>query len=80
MSELADEMKLSHADKRAAAFEDRLESLKRDLRDEIGDLNDPQAKALFETTAEAIGGLQDAFEDYRAKTEEAWEASSPVAG
>jgi hypothetical protein len=42
------------------------------LRDDIKVLNDPRAKALFETAAEVIGGLEKAFHDYDKRDELAW--------
>jgi hypothetical protein len=46
--------------------------LKDHLRDDISKINDPQGKALFEVSAEVIGGLQKAFTDFEKKNEEAW--------
>jgi hypothetical protein len=42
------------------------------LREDISKINDPQGKALFEVSAEVIGGLQKAFSDFEKKNEEAW--------
>jgi hypothetical protein len=42
------------------------------LREDIAKINDPRAEALFETTAETLGGLITAFEDYKRGQEEAW--------
>ena len=42
------------------------------LRDDIKVLNDPRAKALFETAAEVIGGLERPFHDYDKRDELAW--------
>ena len=42
------------------------------LRDDIKVLHDPRAKALFETAAEVIGGLEKAFHDYDKRDELAW--------
>jgi hypothetical protein len=42
------------------------------LRKDIGKVDDPQAKALFETSAEVISGLITAFTHYEQKSEEAW--------
>jgi hypothetical protein len=42
------------------------------LREDVEKVDDPHAKALFETSAEVISGLQKAFKDYEEKTEEAW--------
>jgi hypothetical protein len=43
-----------------------------DLRGEIKVIDDPRAKALFETAAEVIGGLEKAFHDYDRRDELAW--------
>ena len=43
------------------------------LRDDVKEMKDPKAKALFETTAEALGGLLQAFEDYERGDEAAWQ-------
>jgi hypothetical protein len=43
------------------------------LRDDIIKVNDPAAKALFETSAEVLTGLEKAFSDYESKTEPAWQ-------
>ncbi|AUD00176.1 hypothetical protein QU42_02985 [Bradyrhizobium sp. UASWS1016] len=42
------------------------------LREDIGKVDDPQLKAMFETSAEVLGGLIKAFEDYERKNEAAW--------
>lgn len=68
----------SEADRLASTFEERLEQLRSDLGDSVAETDDPQAKALFETASETLGGLQKAFEHFQAKTEEAWRPSSPV--
>jgi hypothetical protein len=41
------------------------------LREDIGKLNEPQFKAMFETAAEVLGGLVKAFRDYQQKDEKA---------
>jgi len=43
------------------------------LRDDLKAVDDPRAKALFETAAETLGGLLKAFEDYERGDEPAWE-------
>ena len=50
----------------------RLEELIGHLRDDIGKIDDPRAQALFETTAEGLGGLVKAYEHFDAGAEEAW--------
>ncbi len=42
------------------------------LRDDVGKVEDPRAEALFETTAEVLGGLLKAYEHYERGSEEAW--------
>jgi hypothetical protein len=42
------------------------------LREDVTKVNDPAAKALFETSAEVLIGLEKAFSDYESKTEPAW--------
>ena len=42
------------------------------LREDVAKVNDPAAKALFETSAEVLIGLDKAFSDYESKNEPAW--------
>ncbi len=42
------------------------------LREDIHKVDDPQAKALFEVSAEVLEGLYKAFSDYESKNEAAW--------
>jgi len=42
------------------------------LRDDIVKVDEPQLKAMFETSAEVLGGLVKAFRDYEQKNEAAW--------
>jgi hypothetical protein len=41
-------------------------------REDMGKIEDPRGQALFETTAEVLGGLVKAYEDYETRSEEAW--------
>ena len=43
-----------------------------ELRSDVGGLHDPRARALFETAAEVLGGLERAFHDDDKKSELAW--------
>ena len=43
------------------------------LREDIDKIDEPKAQALFETTAEVLGGLIKAFDDYEKKNEQAWQ-------
>lgn len=42
------------------------------LRQDVLKVTEPKAQALFETSAEVLGGLVKAFEDYEKKNEPAW--------
>ncbi len=42
------------------------------LRQDIEKVDEPQLKAMFETSAEVLGGLVKAFHDYEQKNESAW--------
>lgn len=59
---------LHHTTKIKQEFED----LVTHLRSDVNKVNDPKAKALFETSAEVIDGLKKAFADYEEGKEEAW--------
>ncbi len=54
----------------------RIKTLMRELKDhlraDVRVVKEPKAQALFETSAEVLGGLIKAFEDYEQKNEEAW--------
>ena len=41
-------------------------------RSEIDQVDDPRARALFETTAEVLEGLAKAYKDYNEGSEAAW--------
>ena len=41
-------------------------------REGIEKIDDPRAKALFETTAEVLQGLQNAYQHYQNRSEKAW--------
>jgi hypothetical protein len=55
-----------------ARIKTQLEDLSNHLREDVGKMNDAQAKALFEVSAEVIDGLHKAFSDYEKKNEKAW--------
>ena len=42
------------------------------LREDVTKVDEPQLKAMFETSAEVLGGLVKAFKDYEQKNEAAW--------
>ena len=41
-------------------------------REDIRKVDEPQFKAMFETSAEVLTGLAKAFDDYERKNEAAW--------
>jgi hypothetical protein len=44
-------------------------------RQDASKVQDPNAQALFETTAEVLKGLVVAFDDFEQKREEAWKSA-----
>jgi hypothetical protein len=46
------------------------------LRDDVEKVDEPQLKAMFETSAEVLGGLVKAFQDYEQKNEPAWQQAA----
>jgi NifU-like protein involved in Fe-S cluster formation len=53
-------------------IKDQFDEIISHLREDISKVEDLQAKALFEVSAEVITGLKKAFSDYEEKMEEAW--------
>ncbi len=49
-----------------------LQDIRNHLREDIQKVDEPQLKAMFETSAEVLGGLEKAFKDYEQKNEKAW--------
>ena len=54
----------------------RLQDTVTHLREDIQKVDEPQLKAMFETSAEVLGGLIKAFSDYEKKNEAAWRKSA----
>jgi hypothetical protein len=50
----------------------RLQEIIDHLRGDTGKVDEPQLKAMFETSAEVLTGLKKAFSDYEQKNESAW--------
>jgi len=50
----------------------RLQEVKEPLLEDIEKGGGPQLKAMFETSAEVLGGLIRAFRDYEQKNKAAW--------
>ncbi len=49
-----------------------LDDLITHVRGDVTNVSDPRAEALFETTAEVLGGLKKAYDDYERRDEPAW--------
>jgi len=54
----------------------RLQETVTHLREDIQKVDEPQLKAMFETSAEVLTGLMKAFSDYEKKNEAAWRKSA----
>jgi ferric iron reductase protein FhuF len=54
----------------------RLQETVAHLRKDIEKVDEPQLKAMFETSAEVLTGLIKAFSDYEKKNEAAWRKSA----
>jgi hypothetical protein len=57
-----------HTQKMQRAFQDLIDH----LRSDVEKVDEPQLKAMFETSAEVLGGLAKAFHDYEQRNEPAW--------
>ena len=53
-----------------------LQQAQQECRADIERIDDPKAQALFETVAEAVGGLMTALEHYQAGNERAWQPTT----
>jgi hypothetical protein len=51
---------------------DQLQQLIDHLRSDIEKIDEPRCKAMFETAAEVLIGVQKAFDDYETRNEPAW--------
>jgi hypothetical protein len=50
----------------------RFDDLVTHLREDVKKVDDPHARAMFETAAEVISGLSTAFSHFEQKSEVAW--------
>jgi hypothetical protein len=67
-------MKFAESDPRhhTIKLKDMLQNAAEHAREDVQKVSDPQARALFEVTAEVLIGLTKAFRDYEEKKEPAW--------
>jgi hypothetical protein len=68
MASAADRDPRHHTQKMQKALQD----IRTHLREDIHKVDEPQLKAMFETSAEVLAGLEKAFKDYEQKNEAAW--------
>jgi hypothetical protein len=68
MASAADRDPRHHTQKMQA----RLKEIMDHLRQDVEKFDEPQLKAMFETSAEVLGGLIKAFRNYEQKNESAW--------
>lgn len=65
-----------YADSDPRHHTDKIKGMLRDamdhVREDVSKVSDPKAQALFETSAEVLGGLITAYEHFEQKSEPAW--------
>jgi len=62
----------SHPRVHTQKMQKALKDIQTHLREDIGKVKEPKLQAMFETSAEVLGGLMKAFQDYEKKNEAAW--------
>jgi hypothetical protein len=67
------EIKSSDAREHTPQIRTAFSELSRHLRKDINKIDDPKAQALFETSAEVLEGLENAFEHFEQRSEPAWQ-------
>ena len=68
MASAADRDPRHHTQKMQKALHD----IAAHLREDVEKVDEPKLKAMFETSAEVLNGLEKAFKDYEKKNESAW--------
>lgn len=51
----------------------QIRELRDTLKEHAAEVDDPKCAALCETSAEVLGGLEQAFDHYLARSEKAWQ-------
>jgi hypothetical protein len=71
---MADRMQYAESDPRhhALKIKGMLDETMKHMREDIAKVADPKAQALFETSAEVLGGLITAYDHFEQKSEGAW--------
>ncbi len=75
---MADRMDFSENDPRhhTTKLKQMLTETMEHARQDVAKVTDPKAQALFETTAEVLGGLKRAYEHFEQGSEGAWKKSA----
>jgi hypothetical protein len=75
---MSDRMRFSEDDPRhhTVKLKQMLSDVVDHAREDVSKVTDPKAQALFETTAEVLIGLRNAYEDFEQKNETAWRRAS----
>jgi hypothetical protein len=75
---MADRMQYGENDPRhqTAKLKQMLRDVAAHAREDVGKVSDPKAQALFETTAEVLGGLEKAYQDFEDRNERAWKRAA----
>jgi len=66
------ELNTNNPKEHAQNIQSGIEEISDHLRKDISKVEDPRAKALFETSAEVLDGLTKAFSHFQQENEEAW--------
>jgi hypothetical protein len=61
-------------------MQERLQEIRKHLREDIEKVDEPQLKAMFETSAQVLGGLIKAFRDYEQKNGDVTSPAHPRCG
>jgi hypothetical protein len=71
---MTDRMQYAESDPRhhTLKIKDMLNETMHHMREDISKVSDPKAQALFETSAEVLGGLITAYDHFEQKSEGAW--------
>ena len=71
---MTDRMQYAESDPRhhTLNIKDMLNETMQHMREDISKVSDPKAQALFETSAEVLGGLITAYDHFEQKSEGAW--------
>jgi hypothetical protein len=75
---MTDQMEFPEGDPRhhTAKIKQMLTETMEHARQDVAKVRDPKAQALFETTAEVLGGLKKAYEHFEQHSEGAWKVSA----